>query len=371
MSIAFINLIFVNSLFAGVISNTNKQVVNTFTGNIMMLPPDGEDFFKETSQIKTDLESIDKIEAVSPQIIVPASMKYKNVKGNWTILAVDPELEKGVTNIYDNMTEGEYLSPDDTDQIIIGRQIAGGEEVEMNAFSFQDAKVGDKVTLSFDSQSKEFTIKGIFYTKFLETDKRAFITNKAFNEMFPGSENTATSFIMKISKTGEEAKVIEEIKAKNIKGKFYGWEEAAGIMKAITKSFVSINVIMSIVGILIAAVTIFIVIYIDVTSKRQQVGILRAIGVRPYLINATYILQTVVYSLSGIAIGTAIFFGLIVTYFKAYPFSLPIGDVTLVLEYADYIMRLEIFVWVSMLAGIIPSLLVTRVKILDAIWGNK
>jgi len=44
MSVAFVNLIFVSSLFTGIIDGANKQIVDTMTGNIYMTPSDGQDF---------------------------------------------------------------------------------------------------------------------------------------------------------------------------------------------------------------------------------------------------------------------------------------------------------------------------------------
>lgn len=371
MSIAFINLIFVNSLFGGVIESSNQQIINTYTGHIMMRPLADKDYFEDTDQIIEKVKEVPEVEAVSAQIVIPGSIKYKNIKNTNLIVAIDPDQEKQITNVSQMMQEGEYLNADDVDQIIIGRQIAGGEDVEMNALSFLDAKAGDKVMLNIGSLEKEFTIKGIFYAKFLETDKQAFITKKALADILPGQENLATTILIKNNKTDIEDSVIDRLKEKNIPAKFYSWKEMAGMMKSVTKSFFSINFILAIVAILIAAVTIFIVVYIDVTTKRQQVGILRAIGIKSYLIVSSYILQTIFYSLAGIALGSGLFFGVIVTYFQYHPFVLPIGDAHLLVDYKDFIIRLESFILISIIAGIIPSVMVVRTKILDAIWGSK
>lgn len=371
MSIAFINLIFVNSLFSGIIKSSNQQIIDTYTGHIMMRPPVDKDYFKEADQVVKKIEEVPDVVAASAQMAIPGSLEYKKIKNTDPIMAVDPDVEKQVTNVSTMMQEGEYLNQDDVDEIIIGRQVAGGENVEMNALSFQDAKVGDKVLLNIGTVEKEFMIKGIFYTKFLETDKQAFITKKALASILPGQENLATTIIVKNKETGLESSVINQFKEKNIEAKYYSWKEMAGMMESITKSFFSINFILAIVAILIAAVTIFIVVYIDVTTKRQQVGILRAIGIKSYLIVFSYILQTIVYSMAGIALGSGLFFGVIVTYFQFYPFVLPIGDAHLLVDYKDFVIRLESFILISIVAGIIPSVMVVRTKILDAIWGSK
>jgi putative ABC transport system permease protein len=268
------------------------------------------------------------------------------------------------------MMSGEYLDADDANGIIIGRQIAGGVDVESDFYSFHGAQVGEAVKLTVGGVSKDFIIRGIFYTKFINTDQRAFITQAALESMLPPVAGKATQIIVKTTKTGQEDKVIAALEAAGITGKFGTWQDAAGLMKSVTKSFLSINVLMTFVGILIAAVTIFIVIYIDISNKRRQIGIMRAIGIKPYIIRTTYILQTVVYSVAGVALGTALFFGVLVPYFNWHPFALPICDAVLKIDSVDFIARMETVFLVAIGAGLIPAFTVTRMKILNAILGK-
>ncbi len=369
MAIAFINLIFITSLFNGIIQASEEQIIDTYTGHIMITPKTGNDFIENSDEIVNKIEGVEKVTGVSSQTYVSGRLEYNRIKGSWPIIAIDPEKEKTVTNVHEKMTSGEYLSPEDTDKIIIGRQIAGGEDVEMDAFSFKDASVGDKVSLNLGQTTKEFEIKGIFFTKFIDTDQRAFITQKAWQEIDSSSENKATSIIVRLNeRDGEEA--IAKIKAKGIDETFVTWEDVSGLMDTVSSSFLSINVLLTIVGTLIAAVTIFIVIYIDINNKKRQIGIIRAIGIKPYIIRTAYIIQTSIYSVSGVLLGTAIFYGILVPYFNAFPFELPIGDANLVVSPAEYIIRLETIIWVAILSGLIPAFMVTRMKILDAIWGR-
>jgi len=60
----------------------------------------------------------------------------------------------------------------------------------------------------------------------------------------------------------------------------------------------------------------------------------------------------------------------LVPYFIAHPFELPITDAVLNLTWFEYTARLEIVSWVAVFSGIIPAVLVTRTKMLDAIIGK-
>jgi len=370
MTVAFINLVFIPSLFNGIIDGANKQIINTMTGDIYITPPDGVDYIKPRDQVLQQVNDIDGVEAFSSKTLVPARLKQGNISGSWQTLAINPNNEKNVSNISHKMISGSYLDAEDTDQIIIGRQIAGGSDVEENALSLKGAKVGEKVNLVFDGMTKEFTIKGIFNTNFVESDKRAFITEKALNKIVPSTNNKTNTINIKISQNANEDKIIESIKQSGISGNVYPWQESTGLMKSVSSSFASINVLLSFTSVMIAAVTILIIIYVTIINKRKEIGILRAIGIKPYIIISSYVILSAVYAMAGIIIGTAVFVFILMPYFQMHPFVLPICNAVLVLDWQNFALRAQIILVVSVAAGFIPAVIVTRTKMLSAILGR-
>jgi putative ABC transport system permease protein len=370
MTVAFINLIFTPSLFNGIIDGSNKQIINTLTSDVYVSPPNGSDYINQTDQVINQLSSINGVKAVSSKTSVPARLKYKNISGSWQIFAINLTNEENVSIIPKKIFSGTYLSPNDIDQVVIGRQIAGGKNVEKNALSFKDAKVGDKVTLIFDGVSKVFTIKGIYNTGFVQADERAFITNKALENIIPTINNKSTVINIKINHTSNEGKVINTIEKRKVNVNVYSWQDSTGLMKSVSNSFLSINVLLSFTSVMIAAVTIVIIIYVTIINKRKEIGILRAIGIKPYIIVFSYVILSVIYALVGVMLGTAVFFFILVPYFQAHPFVLPICDAVLVLNWADYIIRAEAIIGVSIIGGFIPAVVVTRAKMLNAILGK-
>jgi len=370
MSVAFVNLIFMSSLFNGIIEGTNTQIINTMTGDFYITPKTGDELIASKEKVLSDIRSVDGVTGASAQTYVPAQLKYNGISGGWQILAVNPKNESGVTDISKKIIEGSYLDENDDDQILIGRQIAGGEGVEQNAFSLKGVSAGDKVDLIINGVAKTFTIKGIFQTKFLPSDERAFITENALNNIMPALDDRANNITIKIADPADEQAVLSQLRSRNIDGDIYTWREVAGLMKSVGESFTSINILMTFVGVLIAAVTVFIVIYVDIVNKKKQIGILRAIGIKPYIIVSSYVILSAVYSVIGVLIGSAVFYFILVPHFNAHPFSLPICDATLVLSSSDYFVRAEMIMWVSVISGLIPSVIITKTKMLDAILGR-
>ena len=326
MAIAFINLVFIASLFNGIVRGSNDPIINTYVGHVTIGPPDQQQTLDHVGDTLANVLRTPGVVGASAQTAVPATMRYGNITLTRQILAVDPEREATVTNVATKLVEGTYLTPDDTTGILIGIQIAGGPDVEQNATSFKHAHAGETVILAMNGVDRPFTIRGVFHTKLITADSRAFITRHALAAMSPTTADKATMIIVRDSQTGSEPSLIAALRAHGVTGTFGTWEDNTGIMKSVTKSFRSINVLMSFVGLLIAAVTIFIVIYIDILNRKRQIGILRAIGIHAWIIRATYVLQSSVYALAGVIFGSAIFFAAIVPYFAAHPFSLPLCD---------------------------------------------
>ncbi len=369
MAAAFINLVFPSALFTGIVQGSNQQIIDAYVGNVYLTPKDGNDYISESDQAVREIESTQGVTAVSAQTTVPGILQYNNIKSQSPIFAINPDKEKYVTKVAGSIIEGQYLESEDQDKIIIGRQIAGGKDVELNAFSFKTAKVGEKVTLVVNGFTKDLTIKGIFYTKFMQADSLAFITQKTAEEILPQTKNTATRIIVK-TESNNDKDVISRLQNADIDGEIYSWEEVAGLMKAVSDSFVSINVLMAFVGVLIAAVTIFIIIYVDIVNKRRQIGILRAIGIRPYIIIFSYVILAAIYATLGVLLGAGIYKFILDPYFLANPFVLPVCDAVLIADTSDFIARAETIMWVAVIAGLIPATIVTRTKMLDEILGR-
>lgn len=366
---AFINLIFITALFNGIVEGSNRQIIDTLTGNVYMVPKQGVDFLSQPSQLLDKVRQTEGVQAASAGFMIPARIEKDARTGRWPVIAINPEDYANVFKIKDKMMAGEYLRPDDSDGIILGRQIAGGDGVEMNSTSLKGATVGDKVTVAFDGFEQIFTVRGIFYTKFIESDARAFITEKALNKIMPASTNKATVVNIRTS-DADETKVLSAVSSLHPDADTFLWKEAAGLMKSVSSSFASIDILMTMVGVIIAAVTVFIVIYVDIVNRRRQIGILRAIGIKPYIIVCNYVILAAIYATLGIMLGSLIYFAILVPYFNIHPFALPITDAKLILTWPEFVKRLEIVSWVAVISGLIPAIIVTRAKMLDEIQGR-
>jgi ABC-type antimicrobial peptide transport system permease subunit len=124
------------------------------------------------------------------------------------------------------------------------------------------------------------------------------------------------------------------------------------------------------IGLVVASITIFIVIYINAITRRKFIGILKGIGIDSTAIEFSYILQSILYATMGVLVGLAILYGFLVPYIDAHPINFPFSDGILVAEYSNTLIRAGLLLIATIFAGYIPARIVVKQNTLDAILGR-
>ncbi len=136
-----------------------------------------------------------------------------------------------------------------------------------------------------------------------------------------------------------------------------------------TNSFTAINGILTMVNLLVAGITVFIVTYIDLAHKRRQIGIERAIGITPTAITVSYILRAMFCAVLGVVISWLLYVYALVPIEASHPFHFPFGDVKLFATQGLIVRSSLIIIGVAILGAFIPARQTISMRILDAIWG--
>ncbi len=370
MALVYVNLMFTSSVFAGLIDSTENHVIDTLYSNIVIEPREGEVYIKYPDSVMKKINSVPGVIGTSAQYCTFTSIAYEDRSSGWNIRSIDPEDEMAVTTVYDMMIEGKYLSKSDTREIIIGKEISGGHGASLELWSLGGVKVGDIIEVMFKNGVKrEYRIKGIFDTNFVESNRLAYITQKEMESVI-GIEGMASQILVKTDKKGEETKYINQFVELGVREDVRPWTVYASIVATLTKSFSAMNALTSAIGFFVAGVTIFTVVHVSTVSKRRQMGILRAIGIKESIIIQSYVFQAVFYAMCGCTAGLAILFTILVPYFIEHPLIFPMGHVSLLIEQKDAITRGTGLIIAAAIAGFIPSWRAVREMILDAIWGD-
>ncbi len=388
MSLSFANLLIIPSLVSGVTNTLDQQQVDTLLGNILVDPPTVDPPTKEhylihASQIEDKLNQQPGVIATSSHIVKPAVFEYDlmpadgtestSKTGSWNVIGVNPDEESRVTTIRDSIIAGDYLDNASRDEILLGIEIAGGEQADSASFlNLGGVKVGDMVRLTYTNGSfRKYHVKGIFQARSPEADRLAFVTEKEMLSIMglSGFADIASQILIKTSPRVSEAALITTFKTLGIDGEFRSWRDY-GSISGIVSSFDVIASLIRSIGLVVAAIVMFIVIYISVVNKKRQIGILRAIGINNRVILSSYVMQSLFYAVMGIIIGGLVFGFVVLPYFNNHPIDLSIGRVTLSVSSSTVESSVMGILLASLLAGILPVLNIIRSSIIKSIWGN-
>ena len=385
MSLSFANLLLTPSILSGLTNTLNQQQVDTLYGNIVIDPPPTEHHLSRADLIEKKIEQIPGVTGVAAHLNSNAFIEYqwkekdspsdKGESGTWSVIGIDPAREVNVTTIHEHIIQGSYLDDNDRDEIVLGVEITGGDSAQTAEFlTLQGLQVGDEVQLTYpNGVQREYRVKGIFQAKEMtQADRLAFVTIQEMASVLGRQvyDDRASQILVRTGQGVTENQIIQEISSLGIDAEVRSWSAYGGAMGGIVSSFDVITSLIGTIGLVVAGIVMFIVIYINVINKRRQIGILRAIGIKRHVIIGSYLTQAIFYAIMGIVFGGCMFGYGIQPYFEFYPLDLPLGQVSLAVRALTISSAVLGLLIAAVLAGLIPVISITRQRIIQAIWGN-
>ena len=362
VAVAFINLAFASSLLTGITHAIEYQVKSLMVGEIYLDAKEPGKFIANADEKVAAIKRIDGVRMADKVLSFDTLLVSGDAYTRAAVNVVDPKTFGETLDIEKHIESGAFLKNDD--EIVLGSRL-------LVRTALDGAKVGDTISMKINGKDIKVKVGGISNTKYIYADDAAYVSCALWQKISGEANSTAATMIIVRAANGKDneiKKALENLKYPDVR--IHDWRDAASYMDTISGSFISLDAIMLLVGIIIAAVTIFIVIYVDIINKRRQIGIQRAIGVKPRVIVFSYVLLSLFYAVCGVAAGLAIFFGGLVPFFLAHPFRLPIADVTLYVSPPQLVFRAEIVLVVAIISGAIPAIMASRMKMLDAILGR-
>lgn len=401
MTLTFLNLVVVSGLLVGLISGSYKQFRESYAGDVIITAAAGHDYIQNSPALLDFLESHPRVLALSPRhgaggIVVgtPTIAPLKNERPNQIsarITGIDPEREEAITGFSRFIVHGAALENGDTSGILVGanlikkyssfadanvpgldllRDVDIGDRIRVTIASANDSSTGGDETQN--GSSKFFYIKGIVKSKVDEISTRMFVLDSELKRLIPVNKEQVQEIAIK-TQPGYAATLVAE--TKEFMGNYLARIQTAD--EAIPSFLRDIETTMRILGnalssfaLIVASITVFIVIYINAVTKRKFIGILKAIGISPLAIEASYLIQAFFYGAAGSAIGLTITFGFLKPYFDAHPIDFPFSDGILAVTSEGAILRVAILLGVTILAGFIPAKLIVSKNTLDSILGR-
>jgi putative ABC transport system permease protein len=386
MALTFINLIAVSGILVGLIAGSEQALQEKSLGDIIITPLDDEDTLLNTESVVRQLEQFPEIESFSVRYQASGKVeanymtrrdfnKDPNVVSG-RLIGIDPKAEDAVTGLSTSVVEGEYLNEDEQGYLLLGalnidRYTAGFADI---TGSLENVYPGDKVRVSINNNSREFIIKGIIDTKVGEVSTSIYIPERELRRLEGRLDREAEEIAVRLPAGTDGQKIKAALLSVGIGDhvKVRTFQDAIPkFIVDIKNTFNILGVFIGAIGIVVASITIFIIIFINAISRQRQIGILKGIGIERRVIEIAYVLQSAFYALIGSAIGIVITYGFLVGFFARNPIDFPFSDGILVAEPIDTFYRFIILFVITLIAGFLPAWLIVKRNTLNSILGRK
>ena len=256
----------------------------------------------DAARLEPLIEPLPEVRAVMPRIIVNGLVTTSAGARPVFLQAIDPERERAMRDLSEDLIAGTLLAGDERDPIILGSRIVDELELEL----------GDRVVLTASRPDGEVTralfhLSGIVETGLREADEIVGYTSIPAAREAVGMEGMLTQIGVLIDDT-DRAEAVAAVLAERLAGTGDGlevlsWKEAVPEMVGFVElddelGYVYLTVIFSVV--LFSITNTFLM---AVMERVRELGLLSALGLRGVRIGRLLLTETVLMTAIAMAIG--------------------------------------------------------------------
>ena len=267
------------------------------------------------------------------------------------------------------------MSPTDFDSVLIGKNLLY-EFTPIESPGFQTLKnvnPGDRIRVTVGKNSKEYFVKGILSSKVDEFDNTILAVDSEVRKLTGQDNLNADGISIKLkdgySDTAAKQFLIDARVGEYARVQTFA-EAIPKFLKDIKGTFAILGNAISGIGLIVACITIFIVIFVNAITRRRFIGILKGIGINKKAILYSYMMQAMIYAVIGILVGFVLTFAVIKPAIAANPIDFPFSDGILVATIPGTLKRALILLVATLIAGYIPARIVVKQNTLSAILGR-
>ena len=384
MILTFLNLVVVSGILVGLIQGSVNQHRTEYTSDVILSTLAAESYIENSPNVIAIIRTLPQVEKFSARYRTGATMEanYRtrketdkpNIAGS-QIVGIDPVSEDHLTGLSKDIVEGQYLQPTDYDQILIGSLLLKQySKVDSPGFTaLNDVTVGTKIRLTVNGIQREVTVKGVVKSKVSDVSANVFMVDTQLRSMIGRNDGNVAQIAIQL-KPGADPVVVRDTLLRDGVGKVAKVQTYVDaqpqFLKDILSTFSTLGNMLSSIGLAVASITIFIVIFINAVTRRKYIGILKGIGISGSVIEISYIFQSVFYAITGSIVGLVLVYVLLVPLFAAHPIDFPFSDGILVAPLGETLFRVALLVLTTLIAGYIPARMIVRKNTLDSILGR-
>src|ERR1041385_7146457 len=217
------------------------------------------------------------------------------------IIGIEPDAEAPVSLIAQHIVDGRYLQTADEDSILIGKGLADALLL----------KIGDRVTMvgsdiHKQNRQRTMTVIGIYDIGIPSMEKTTSYISLAEAQDLFGLRGQSTEVQITLKRVGTETAVVNAL-TPLLPG--YEVESWAKNYPELSNAVGRKNIVMdifSIIIVMIAGIGILNLLLMAIYERTREIGLLGAMGLKPYQIAITFILEGALIGFVGVLAGVAV-----------------------------------------------------------------
>jgi putative ABC transport system permease protein len=310
MVLTFLNLTVISGILVGLIEGSIRENKNSFTGDVIISTLDQKNYIENSPYVVSVVKNHPDILYSSVRYTAVGSVEanYKTRTSDKDLVesatafvaGINPDDEDWVTNIYQSIVEGSFVTESDFDKVVLGSDLLKKyARYEVPGFQAVDADIGSRVRLRIGDVTREVTVKGIVKSKVDEIGRRVFMTDNQLRAMLGRDDYGVNEIAIKIKSGADPDIVRDSIIASGVDrfARVQSFEDAIPkFVEQMKITFALLGNIFSLLGLVVASITVFIVIFINAITRKKFIGILKAIGIRGRSIEFSYVFQSLFYA---------------------------------------------------------------------------
>lgn len=338
------------------------RTVNVMSGHITLSPENGS-FLHNISGMIAELEELGWIEGCLPRTYIPAIIQAGDVSTGMDLIGMMPEREHKYSHVDEYIEKGRFLRDIDGEAGAENVTVLGDELAER-----LEADIGDTINLTLTQDLWSLKVVGIVNIGIGGVDERAIFIHKSRIDVQLDITDAATEILIRTDDPFDLDGRVRELKDMYPGIRVESWKETMSYVEDITDSNDTLKMIsqgMTLVGVM---VPVAVLMYVNVKTRRREIGILLATGAEPGDIFRIFLFETLLIA----AIGTlgGIFLGAgFCMYYNYYPVvNRPNFVVKPLLKLSTFLIPALVIFSATIVAGLYPAVKASRVNPVEAIW---
>ncbi len=218
-----------------------------------------------------------------------------------TIVGVEPEAEAPVSLWAQKVSAGRYLAAADQDMVYIGQGLA----------TAMDVTVGDRFTLTGRAthqqmRSRTMTVAGIYDLGMPDIEKTVIYITLGEAQSLYGLDGQVTEIAVFLKQIGEEPAVMNTLRPGLAGAEITSWQTSfPELEQALATKGGAMNVF-SVIMMVIVGIGILNLLLMAIYERTREIGILGALGLKPFQISTLFVLEGFLMGLVGVVVGVVL-----------------------------------------------------------------